>query len=132
MNYDPDSPAGQEYSVPLDEARRAGGPPAGSASTDRDSNPGSQGAAPFGAGITAGDGEGGGVASGGGRETAPSRDGRSGGGRDAGRRAAAPVTEALDATVSAQGVTGVALASLVAAIALGLGLIIRRRQRLRG
>ena len=133
VHPEPDSPAGTEYQVPLEQAREDARPPGRQrSSSGRDAVEGL-----FGAGVeTRGRG---GVSSGTSSDSARDRSPR-GGSKDPGssterrreergRLADTSVTKALTSTASTQGLTATVIALALVVLAAGAGFLTRRKLR---
>jgi hypothetical protein len=140
LTVDPQSPAGVEYAVPLDQGRGHGGSgqPGGGSSTPSPANgggtsdSGSQGGASglFGSGIKP-HGKKDAGSDGGKKEASPKGGARSGGGASGGSGGAAP-RRVAPVEASAAYSTTAPLAGLIGAVLLlggGIGLLLRRRAR---
>lgn len=138
VTYDPDSPAGKEYAIPIDDAREIGGGPAGGGSssggaTTTAPDPGSaalfgDGVSRGGAGAAAGSGAGGGART---QEGTSSRR-TSDGARASVESPGVARLESVEAIAPADGpgplVVGGVAGILAALLALTVGAGIRRRE----
>jgi hypothetical protein len=134
VHFDPDSPAGQEYALPLERAREE------AAGTQGQSGSGEKGAALFGAGVSGGGPSGSAAAGPGGSQGASAGEGASGVRAGAGNGTAqegtaraqprgGPASTSIALAESGGGFSFLAGAAMVAAILLAaaiVGLVVRR------
>jgi hypothetical protein len=134
VHFDPDSPAGKEYALPLDQARNEAAGDKSPEGTGSDEESG-ESAPLFGEGVSGGtaddaDSEGEEGSGGEGQRARPDDRG-AGGPRGQGERTGGELGDLADADDGYPLIAGVGLAALILLAGLGLGLGLRSLQRLR-